>query len=104
MIEAKELVLIWYGAKQVWVSKKYVIEKLLKENVKMKYVTAAYIHGSLNLGTYDYILNEIDNITTIQIYKDDVVRLHLSYGHYEEPKSIILFADKDETEVLKNIF
>lgn len=104
MIEAKELVLIWYEEKQVWVPRKYVIEKLLKENVKMKNVIAKYTYGTLNLGTYDYILNEIDNISTIQIYKDDVVRLHLSHVHYEEPKSIILFANKEETEVLKNYF
>ena len=101
MIDTKELVLIWYGEKQVWVSKKYVIEKLLKENAKIYNPIGERIYGILNLGTYDYILNEIDNINTIQIYKDDVVRLHLNHGHYETPKSIILIAEEEETEVLK---
>ena len=103
MTEAKELVLIWYGSKQVWVQKRYVVEKLLKENAKIHNLIGVCIYGALNLGTYDYILNEIDNINTIQIYKDDVVRLHLNHGHYEEPKSIILIADEDETQVLKGI-
>ena len=104
MSKEKELVLIWYGEKQVWVSKKCVVEKLLKENAKIHNLIGEYIYGSLNFGTYDYILNEIDNINTIQIYKDNVLRLHLKHKDYEVPKSIILNADEEETELLKDKF
>lgn len=102
MIDTKELVLIWYGAKQVWVEKKYIIKKLLKENAKLNRLVREGICWTLNLETYNHILNEIDNINTIQIYEDDVVRLHLNHEHHEISKSIILVAEEEETELLKN--
>lgn len=101
MIDTKELVLIWYGAKQVWIEKKYVIKKLLKENAKLNKLVREGICWTLNFQTYNHILNEIDNINTIQIYQDDVVRLHLNHEHYEIPKSIMLIAEEEETELLK---
>lgn len=101
MIDTKELVLIWYRAKQVWVEKKYIIKKLLKENAKLNRLVKEGIYWTLNFQTYNNILNEIDNIDTIQIYEDDVVRLHLNHEHHERPKSIILIAEEEETELLK---
>ena len=102
MIEAKEMVEIWYGVKKVRLSKEYVIVYLIKEMTKTDYWKSLIVYDQLYRGTYDCILKEMDDITTIQIYEDNVIRLHLKHGHYQQPKSIIFTALEKEVEVLKD--
>ena len=40
--------------------------------------------------TYDFILKHLNEITCIQIYQDNVLRLHLKHGYFDSPKSIFV--------------
>lgn len=102
MIEAKEMVVIWYRVKKVRITKEDVIEYLLKKNTKTDYLHSLVVYDQLYRGTCDIILREMDNINTIQIYEDNAIRLHLNHEHYEQPKSIIFPALEEEVEVLKD--
>lgn len=106
MAEEKETVLIWYKSKQMWIPKERIIEKLNKENAKKYEDTWDKANQRYNkelLGVCDKILENIDNIGTLQIYEDNIIRLHLKHGHYDKPKIIIFSATEDEVERLKQI-
>ncbi len=106
MIEVKEMVLIWYGSKQVRIPKKRVEKVLVKENTKryaiMWNMNKECYHKEF-LGIYDNILEKLDKVNTIQIYQDDAIRLHLDHERYEDPKSDILIGYEDEIEILKGL-
>lgn len=102
----EDLVLIWYKSRQMLMSKKRIIEILNKENAKKYKETWNKYYENYRKKfseVYEVILENIDNIGTIQIYQDNIIRLHLKHGHYEKPKSIIFNATEDEITNLKQI-
>ena len=107
MNKEENLILIWYGEKQKWISKERIIGELVEENARM--YKAAWddyykIFCVESLGSYFIILENLDKISTLQIYQDNVIRLHLKHEHYEQPKCIIVSATEDEIIKLKQIF
>lgn len=106
MTSKDELILIWHNSKQIFVPKKRIIEKILKENAK-RYVAIWNKYSNCYhmefIGNLNIILENIEDIGTIQIYQDGEVRLHLKCKHYEEAKSIYFTANEDEILILKNV-
>lgn len=70
----KKNIIIWYGN-------------------KVRVVPLSVIYRRFNLLNFD--LKNLINTKCIQIYIDNVIRLHLKHSHFEEPKSIFI-EDVDE--------
>lgn len=65
----EKTILIWYGT-------------------KLRNVPISVIYRKLNLLNFN--LKHLKNTTCIQIYYDNVIRLHLKHEHFETPKNIFI--------------
>lgn len=75
------------------VSRNKIIKSFLKKSVD-------WLKVQDNI--YNIILNELDNITCIQVYQDNVVRLHLKPKDYFEQKNTsILIEEPFYGEILR---
>lgn len=72
-------------AEKITVCYKYYMSLIEKEKLKK-----LLISNSTFLTESNIILQRLDEITSIQIYQDKVVRLYLKFAHYEIPTFIFL--------------
>lgn len=88
-------IFIRYGSYFKAVNKEELFKFLAKRVLDKKYQFCFYNSELKEFyeNTYDLILKRLDEITCIQIYKDNVLRLHLSCGYFDSPKFIFLEDD-----------
>lgn len=94
-------VLLWNGPTLVKVEREEV-NQFLHEEVQ-KYGQKTYLFRKIKLkdarcNFFGFLIEHLDDISCIQIYQDNVVRLHKIHGHYEDPTSIFIVPEDSEEE------
>lgn len=91
----REKILIIIPERTEQILKEKVLEKFLKQIAICRTETEYHVCND--------ILTELDNIERIQIYDDNVVRLHLKIRNHFSPKTSIIIEDYHYGTILKEI-
>lgn len=85
-------VFIRHGNFSKSINKEELFKFLAKRVLDKKYEFGFYNDElkSFYKNVYDFILKNLNETFCIQIYQDNVIRLHLKHGHFDNPKSIFL--------------
>lgn len=92
-----EKVLVWRGSNIKKVDKNQLFQFLAEKSNK-NFNSNICQHGVYE-NAYEFILKNLNETTCIQVYQDNVIRLHLKHEYYSIPKSIFL----DDYEICNNM-